>query len=107
MVTPTLMGPLARAAGIIESGHSVRTATCSWGYAVEEAESFDDVHEAAECRIFEMLADAGVAIGAPGHPQTTQERPDAPRSDAMLRPAAQRRPCSFQIAARQRPSQLH
>ena len=69
MPMPCSLVPLARAAGIIESGPSVRGAVAAWGHDVNLAKALDGVDEAVDADgVLEALHGQGISLGPGGIP---------------------------------------
>ena len=101
MPMPTSLVPMARAAGLMESGPGVRAAIGGWGYDVETAFATDGVDEALSDGLLDNLKEQGISVGPCGVPlplatagaQTAAAlRPPVPHQhllSQMLRTAAQ------------------
>ena len=89
MPMPTLTAPLARAAYIIEAGHAVRKAVCSWGYDLTTAKAVDGAVAAVTDGIFDMMSQRGAILTSPGVIQpAAQTSQHVPPDVDLLRPAA-------------------
>ena len=83
---PTTLVPLARAAGLIETGPHVRSAVAGWGYDLNTVRTADGVEEAVAHGIFEDLRSRGLCLGVGGVPcPATENEASDPE---LLRPPA-------------------
>jgi hypothetical protein len=87
MPMPTLIVPLARAAGVLETGLAVRNSVEKWGYDLATARRVDGVDDAVADGIFEGLHGHKVMLSAPGRPARWSGDGTASQTPDMLRPA--------------------
>ena len=82
---PTSLAPLARAAGLMESGPEIRAAIGGWGYGVETACAADGVDDAVTDGIMDALREQGISVGPSGVP-LAQPLADTQQADALRPP---------------------
>ena len=86
MPMPTSIVPLARAAGIMETGPHVRAAVAQWGFSLDVAKTVDGVDQEVRSGIFDELRQRGVHPGPRG--LAAQAPAPALSSPDLLRPPA-------------------